>query len=137
MVPPVPCQVVPISQEEAIEHLAPLVAAELPRLRRVPADEFRRGWFAVAFLFPCLHPDGALEHGTRTTWQSTSDIGLPRLDPHLMAPYYVQSGWPVALELVAREARRRYETAELTADEFYCSNAAIAGLRLRQESLVS
>ena len=124
------------SHDEAIEHLAPLVAADLHRLRRVPADEFRRAWFAVAFLFPGLHPDGALEHGTRTSRQATNDPGFPKVDPRLMAPYYVQSGWPVALELVTREARRRYEGGDLSVDEFYCSDAAIAGLRWHQKCLV-
>ena len=136
VVRPLHRQVPPASHEEALAHLAPLVATELHRLRRVPATEFRRGWFAIAFLFPGLHPDGALDHGTRTSRQATNEPGFPQIDAHLMAPYYVQSGWPVALELIARDARRRYEAGELTTEEFYCSDAAIAGLRWHQPSSV-
>jgi hypothetical protein len=39
------------------------------------------------------------------------------------------SGWPDVLERVAKEAWRRYKANELRDDEFYCSEAVIAGMR--------
>ena len=34
-------------------------------LRGVPQEDFKRAWYSIAFLYAGLHPDSALEHGTR------------------------------------------------------------------------
>src|SRR6185503_12496755 len=96
-------------------------------LRQVSNDSFKRGWYSIGFLYPGLHPDGALEHGSET--KSRSHIpSIVKAEPRLHSPYFVQSGWPVLLESVATEAWRRYEKKELTDDEFYCSEAVMAGM---------
>jgi DNA (cytosine-5)-methyltransferase 1 len=69
-----------------------------------------------------------LEHGKE---QSNDSDGFPEIrmiEPRLLAPYYVQSGWPVALAPVAAEAWRRYEADTLKEEEFYCSEAVVAGM---------
>jgi DNA (cytosine-5)-methyltransferase 1 len=48
----------------------------------------------------------------------------------------VDSGWPVLLAPVAAEAWRRYEAGELKDDEFYCSEAVVAGMCHRNPALV-
>lgn len=125
---------VPTTEAEAAERLvAVLEAAGTNSLHRLSLDEFRRGWAAIAFLYPEIHPDSAREHGTQV-----SRARRPRLShdsPGRRRPRvqeYVQSGWPVALEPVAREALRRYQRGELSEDEFYCSQALLAAMRERR-----
>lgn len=125
-------QWLPSDGMEAARHLAALVlAADRRRLHATAAEEFKRGWMAVGFLYPELHPDAALERGSE---QSTAALPLPealRIEPRLVAPVYVQSGWPVALKRVVREARRRYDTGELTERDYYPDAAAAAGMSYR------
>ena len=57
----------------------------------------------------------------------TTRLALPGFEK-LLARRYARSGWPVALELIGREAWRRYETHELSDDAFYCVEAQAGGL---------
>jgi len=43
-------------------------------------------------------------------------------------PALPRQGRPVVLAPVAKEAWRRYEVKELKDDEFYCSEAVVAGM---------
>ena len=61
---------------------------------------------------------------------------IRKIEPRLLAPYYVESGWPVVLAPVAKEAWRRYEADELKDDELYCSEAVVAGMCNRNPALV-
>ena len=125
----------PRNHEEACQRLVALVDKEASKaLRKVPLDQFKQAWFSIGFLYPGLHPAGALEHGSQTAGDITGFPDVRKVEPRLLAPYYVQSGWPVALEHVAKEAWRRYEARELTADEFYCSDAVFAGMSYRSPS---
>jgi DNA (cytosine-5)-methyltransferase 1 len=125
----------PRDNEEACQRLVALVdTAASKALRKVPLDQFKQAWFSIGFLYPGLHPAGALEHGSQTSADTTGFPEVRRVEPRLLAPYYVQSGWPVALEQVAKEAWRRYEAKELSADEFYCSDAVFAGMSYRAPS---
>lgn len=121
---------VPRDLHDAAQRLVVLVnAADSHSLHRISIDEFRRGWFAIGFLYPEIHPYSALEHGTRTSRDPIrSWIALRNVDRRLVTPHYVQSGWPVALAPVATDAWRRYKAAELTDDEFYCTEALIAAI---------
>jgi DNA (cytosine-5)-methyltransferase 1 len=122
---------VPRDHEQAAERLVTLVNAAAKRsLHRVPATEFRLGWGAISFLYPELHPNSALAHGKKTSVRSTVRARLREIESKLLASYFVQSGWPVALKPVAKEAWRRYHSAQLTPDEFYCNDAAIAAIRI-------
>jgi len=96
-------------------------------LRALPPEEFLRGWHALLLLFPGLHPDNALDHGDAIEEIPTEQLGLPGFE-QLLARRHVRSGWPVALELIGREAWRRYEHGELADEEFYCVAAQRAGL---------
>jgi DNA (cytosine-5)-methyltransferase 1 len=131
---------IPETEVQAIEWLRPLldIAERAPRaLRKVDAQQFKRAWFAIAFLYAGLHPDGALDHGETTLRDAASDYPpVSRLEPRLLAPYYERSGWPVVLAPIAREAWRRYRRSELDEDEFYCSEAQMAGMCHRDPEFV-
>ena len=127
----------PVDQDEAIRWLLTLVrAAEAKTLRKVSTAAFLRGWYSVAFLYGGLHPDSALDHGTEVSNDVTAVPEISRAEPRLRAPYYAQSGWPVLLAPVAKEAWRRYKAGELKENEFYCSEAVIAGVCCRNPELI-
>jgi DNA (cytosine-5)-methyltransferase 1 len=122
---------VPRTEAEAAERLvAILEVADRKSLHRLPLDKFRRGWAAIAYLYPEIHPDSARAHGTQTSRarrpRPANISPAPRRERVLV---YLQSGWPVAFEPVAREALRRYRRGQLTDEEFYCSQALIAAVR--------
>jgi len=96
-------------------------------LRALAREEFIRGWHALLFLFPGLHPDNALDHGEIIETVPPNQLALPGFQ-ELLSRRYARSGWPVALELIGTEAWRRYENKELAVDEFYCSEVQRAGL---------
>lgn len=128
---PLPC-----SQMEAIQWLEPVVrSADNGTLRKLPAVAFRKGWYSIGFLFAGLHPDSALEHGTELSTDAEDIPGISRVEPRLLAPFFVQSGWPVVLAPIASEAWRRYKAKELSDEEFYCSEAVIAGMCCRNTRL--
>ena len=93
---------------------------------------FLQGWFALFYIFPGLHPDNALDHGDPGALWSPEELALPGLDA-FATRRFARSGWPVALELLGREAWRRYGSRELSQDEFYCSTAQRAGMRQREK----
>ena len=127
----------PKDDKQAFEWLMSLIkAADGKRLRKVPTDEFKRGWFSVGFLYPGLHPDGALDHGRQVSNDAVIHAKARNVEPRLVTPFYAESGWPVVLTPVAKEARRRYEADELMGDEFYCSEAVVAGMCQRTPLLI-
>lgn len=120
----------PADRNEAVRWLLPLIhAADNNSLGKTPIEDFKRGWYSVAFLYTGLHPASALEHGKEIATDVEDFPEMRKIEPRLLAPYYVQSGWPVVLEPVAKEAWRRYEADALNDEEFYCSEAVIAGCR--------
>lgn len=126
----------PSSQSEALQWLASVLkSSDNGTLRRLSAAAFRRGWYSVGFLFAGLHPDSALEHGTEVSNDAEDVPEIRAIEPRLLAPFYVQSGWPVVLAPMASEAWRRYEAKELKDDEFYCSEAVVAGMCCRNPRL--
>jgi DNA (cytosine-5)-methyltransferase 1 len=131
----IPFELAPLPKDEAqaVEWLRPFLNDPAPRfLKSVPADTFKQAWYAIAFLYSGLHPDAALDHGDRITRKPQQDYPLVReLEPRLLTPYHERSGWPVVLAPIVREAWRRYRADELADDEFYCSEAQMAGMRHR------
>jgi DNA (cytosine-5)-methyltransferase 1 len=126
----------PVDQNEAVRWLLPLIhAADNNSLRNTSPDDFKRGWYSVGFLYSGLHPDSALEHGKELSSDVEDFPEIRKIEPRLLAPYYVQSGWPLVLAPIAAEARRRYEADALKDDEFYCSEAVIAGMCSRNGNL--
>lgn len=125
---------IPKSEAEALQWLFPLLDLEGIVLRSVGNENFKRGWAAIAFLYPGLHPDSALEEGIIS--QNIEDYPtLSNADPRLLRPYYKESGWPVVLVPIAREAWRRYEIGGLNDEEFYCSEAQREGICFRNPEL--
>ena len=86
------------------------------------------GWHALLFLFPELHPDNALDHGRAIEVAPPNQLTLPGFE-QLAARRYVRSGWPVPLELLGREAWRRFDAGEIGEDDFYCVEAQRVRLR--------
>jgi len=127
----------PLDQEQAVKWLLALVrAAESKTLREVSTAGFLRGWYSVGFLYGGLHPDSAIDHGTEVSNNVENVPEIDRTEPRLRVPYYVQSGWPVLLAPVAKEAWLRYKSGELKENEFYCSEAVIAGMCYRNPDLI-
>ena len=83
-----------------------------------------------------LHPDGALEHGKEVSNDTEDYAVASEGDLRLVNPCYVQSGWPVVLERIAKEAWRRYEGGLLADEELYCSDAQMAGACFRNPELL-
>jgi DNA (cytosine-5)-methyltransferase 1 len=113
----------PKSADQAFEWIASLANKTRYQIRKLDTDTFRLGWHALLYCFPGLHPDGALDHGDDEELIAASHDVVVDLSRR-----YIRSGWPVALELIGREAWRRYEAGSISEDDFYCVDAQRAGL---------
>ncbi len=87
------------TRQEAALELQRLAQLDRRALRALSAEEFLRGWHALLFLFPGLHPDNAKDHGEVTEEVSTEQLGLPGFE-RLLDCRHTRSGWPVALALI-------------------------------------
>lgn len=121
---------IPNSRAEAAARLQEIAGIDRRQLRTCEKEVFLRGWFALFYLFPGLHPDNALDHGDLTSVWSPNQLSLPGLED-FVTRRFARSGWPVALDLLGREAWRRYEAGLLTNEEFYCIQAQITGMGQR------
>jgi DNA (cytosine-5)-methyltransferase 1 len=54
---------IPSSQDEALVWLNTISSQRRHELRKVDDSTFLRGWHALLYLFPELHPDNATDHG--------------------------------------------------------------------------
>ena len=126
----------PKDEQEAVSWLLPLLDLDSRQLRKIPTAAFKRAWFAIGFLYMGLHPDSALDHGTETVSDSEGYEPVRQIEPRLCNPYYEQSGWPVILGPISKEAWRRYENELINDDEFYCCDAQMAGACHRNPHLV-
>ncbi|MEO5716398.1 MAG: DNA cytosine methyltransferase [Luteolibacter sp.] len=124
-------RLLPKDEKEAVEWLRPLLDLNAKDLREVTDSDFRRAWFAIGFIYMGLHPDSALDHGTKRLYDRESYPPVSDIEPRLCNPYFEQSGWPIVLAPVAKEAWRRYESGTLEDDELYCSEAQMAGACFR------
>lgn len=118
----------PDNERDALSHILHLlVASELGMIKGIATNDFKRGWFAIGFLYRHLHPESIRQNGT-TIIDANGDVEfLAQLAPNLGRLTFAQSGWPVTLVPIAQDARRRFDRGELTADEYYFSQAQIAG----------
>ncbi len=121
----------PDSDVQAATWIASVAHLGSRELRGVPLIELKRAWYSVGFLYMGLHPDSALDHGTTIVKGTEVHPAISSIEPRLLGPYYEQSGWPVFLRDLATEAWRRYELDHFKDDEFYCSEAQIAGACFR------
>ncbi len=114
---------------QALEMLAALASKTRHELRKLDDGDFLSGWHALLYLYPGLHPDGALDHGNdEELVQVTDRAGMD------FSRRYTRSGWPVALELIGREAWRRYDANSISDDDFYCVEAQRAGMLLNESA---
>jgi DNA (cytosine-5)-methyltransferase 1 len=124
---------VPVSVADAcewLETLQPALGDGVSGLRKAGDTELLRAWRAVAFLLPELHPDGAVDSGRETRAADASQpVGQSLSTPvaNLLAKVYRRSGWPVALLPLAEEVRRRFELGLVSVEDYYCSEAHVAG----------
>jgi DNA (cytosine-5)-methyltransferase 1 len=123
--------ILPKSDVQAAKWIANVAKLSPQELRRVPIEEIKRAWYSIAFLYMGLHPDSALEHGTEVLDDAEDYPEVHAIEPRLINPYYEQSGWPVFLENLGNEAWRRFDLGQLEDDEFYCSDAQMAGACFR------
>jgi DNA (cytosine-5)-methyltransferase 1 len=126
----------PSCEKQAVSWLVPLLDLDSRALKELPIKEFKQAWYSISFLFMGLHPDGALEHGTEVSNDNEDYAVISDIDPRLINPFYVQSGWPLVLAQIAKEAWRRYESGQLFDEEFYCSEAQMAGACFRDPELL-
>jgi DNA (cytosine-5)-methyltransferase 1 len=119
----------PASPRQAVEWLTPAVhvAQAASKLRTLTIDEFKKAWFSVGFLDNWLHPDSAGDNGDLIVDQGHQSALLAAIAPQIAAPAYAQSGWPIRLVPLAKEAARRFQVGHLRFDEYYYSGAQIAG----------
>jgi len=126
-------ELIPTSTAQAAVRLQDIAALDRRQLCVAEKRNFLRGWFALFYLFPGLHPDNALDHGDPTSVWSPEQLALPGLED-FATHRFARSGWPVALELLGREAWRRYDGKELSEVEFYCADAQRTGMKHRERA---
>lgn len=118
----------PLSRALAITQLEDFIELmQMRDLAQLSTAEFLKAWWAVGYLHPNLHPDAALDSGKELS------PGPKRGVSFVLEPYYVRSGWPVELIVLAKEARRRFDAKLLAEDEYYCSAAVIAGASAKDQ----
>lgn len=114
----------PADNAQALEWLAELAIKTRHQLRKLDVDAFLQGWHALLYLYPGLHPDSALDHG-----EDEELVNAPGNTAVDLSRRYVRSGWPVSLELIGREAWRRFEAKIISEEDMYCEKAQRAGMR--------
>jgi DNA (cytosine-5)-methyltransferase 1 len=103
------------------------------RLAKLSIDDFKHGWFAIAYFYAHLHPDSALENGQAVSFTlKINNPTLENIDERLVRPVYERSGWPVFLTKFAEEARKRVKNGELDLADYYCSEIHILGHKTKR-----
>ena len=114
---------IPGTHVEARANLAAVAVMTATQLKSADLVTFLRGWHALLFLFPGLHPDNAFDHGDEE--ETLAELDLSYID---LNRRYLRSGWPVVLEPLGKEAWRRYEAGTIREEDLYCVEAQRAGL---------
>ena len=127
-----PCVLASRSRLDAVQELERLAVLSRTGLRLIPKDKFLRGWHVLLSLFPGLHPNNALDHGTKIESIPIGHLAQSGFKA-ILSRCYSRSGWPVVLELIGHEAWRRYNRQELGSSEFYCVEAHLAGFPLGEQ----
>lgn len=105
---------IPSSRSQASDWLRPMFGD----VSSLDPDTFLRGWAAVCYTYPGLHPDDCPE-----------SVPSERIvQPSSGLAYDVESGWPVALFPACSEAFSRFRSGQMTEDELYPTEVAEAGI---------
>jgi hypothetical protein len=115
---------IPRTPEAAATTLIPWIGADSDKLTHASKKQLLKAWNALAYLFPGLHPDDGIHDRDAIQLSSALPLGLP----NSLREYYEESGWPVALVGLLDEMWLRYEKGEINDEEFYCADAAKAGI---------
>lgn len=115
----------PGSEQQALQWLIP--ALDRP-LADMPQDDFIKAWFAIGYLYGGLNPDEATCHGTEISYKDDGPDRFRLIEPRLIAPFYVRSGWPVVLAPLAEEAWNRFDRGEMEDNELYCYELVQLGM---------
>ncbi len=126
---------IPKNETQAVECILPLLDRSARELSKISNDEFKCVWSAISFIYMGLHPDGACEPRQRTVDHYDDYNSIVKIEPRLLAPYYEESGWPVILVPIAKEAWHRYHNGLLDNKEFYCVESLKAGYYYRNQTL--
>ena len=121
---------IPANAEQAASRLHVLMHCDRRQLCALDAATFKHGWHALLWLFPGLHPDNALDHGSEKHDWPEAETVLPGIDLS-GRQVHMRSGWPVALVLIGEEAWRRFGEGGFTKDDFYSAEAQAAGMGFR------
>jgi DNA (cytosine-5)-methyltransferase 1 len=118
-----------IDENKAINWLMEIVSLDgNGKLSKLATEDFKRGWFALAYLYSHLHPDSAREGGTAINAEALVRVPqLAKVNTGLEYPIFERSGWPVLLTPIGVEAYKRFVNGALSVDEYYCSELFIAG----------
>lgn len=116
---------IPSNERQALQWLIP--ALDRP-LGNMPKDDFLKAWFSIGYLYGGLHPDEAIDHGTEISMKDEGPDRFRLIEPRLIAPFYLKSGWPVLLAPLADEAWARAEDGLLEDDEIYCFELVKIGI---------
>lgn len=121
----------PKNRTEALKCLGTILNGNTrSEIEGIDDSHFLRIWNACFFLMPGLHPDEALDHGTEIAeyLEVENNEVIKKL-----SRYYVRSGWPVALKLLAEDAWKRFEEQRISDEQFYCLDAIQAILHSMHE----
>ncbi|HEY4248172.1 MAG TPA: DNA cytosine methyltransferase [Lacunisphaera sp.] len=121
---------IPANAEQAASRLHVLMHCDRLQLRALDPVIFVQGWHSLLWLFPGLHPENALDHGSEKHDWPEAETVLPGIAP-AHRQVHARSGWPVALVLIGEEAWRRFSARELNRNAFYCSEAQASGMQHR------
>ena len=83
----------PLERAAAARALERVAQLDRRALRALPREDFLRGWHALLFLFPDLHPGNALDHGDAVDVCQDPQPPLPGLE--FLARRYARTGWPL------------------------------------------
>lgn len=123
----------PKNEHEALQWLIPCLDRPLVDLYN---DDLIMAWFAVGYLYGGLNPDEATDHGIEVSNEDHGPIRFRLIEPRLIAPYYLKSGWPLILAPLAKEVWSRYENGEIEEGELYCYELVKQGIidRMKRET---
>jgi DNA (cytosine-5)-methyltransferase 1 len=101
-------------RNEIIRELEEFVnRCSLYPIESVDNATFKKIWHNIYLILPHLHPESVLDNGKDLSRNH------PRNTSFCLEPYFIRSGWPVELELIALEANKRYKLGGLASVDYF------------------
>lgn len=130
----IPNILLPKNRVQALNRLSKILEVKnIRKFYQISSVDFKLGWFSIAYLYPSLHPVGALDNNRSLKWVENNSIDR---DLYLSSLCHVESGWPVTLMPIVREAWRRYKEGDLQEGELYCDEAVALRMAGQMNSLI-